>query len=104
MNSYVPLSGTLGQLREEGYVEDFNLHQNGLECPNKQLKVFPDDFKVDKYFRFEGSNNPSDQAILYAISSDRYQVKGVLVTALNASGIYSEPLTDELLQKLEIKR
>jgi hypothetical protein len=101
MDSYVTLSGTLNQLREEGYVEDFNLHQNCLECPNKQLTIFPDDFKVDKYFRFEGSSNPSDQAILYAISSDRYQVKGVMV---NAYGIYSEPLTDELLQKLEMRR
>ena len=100
MDSYVTLLGTLDQLREEGYVEDFNLHQNCLECPNKQLTIFPDDFKVDKYFRFEGSSNPSDQAILYAISSDKHKLKGVLV---NAYGIYSEPVTDEMLKKLDIR-
>ena len=56
---------------------------------------------VDKYFRFEGASNPSDSAILYAISSDSKNLKGVLV---NAYGIYSEPLTDEMLEKLEIRQ
>src|SRR5436190_20034502 len=100
MNPYVTLSETMNELRKEGYVEDFNLQQNCLEYRNGQFKVFTDEFKIDKYYRFEGQSNPSDQAILYAISSDRYQLKGVLV---NAYGIYSDPVTDEMLHKLEMK-
>lgn len=100
MEQYVTLSGTINQLRKEGYVEDFNLRQNCLQCGNGNVELFPDDFKIDKYFRFEGESNPSDQAILYAISSDRYELKGVLV---NAYGIYSEPMTDEMLKKLEMR-
>ena len=100
MNSYT-LSGTLNDLRKEGYVEDFNLQQTCLECRNGELKLFPDNFKVDKYYRFEGASNPSDQAIVYAISSDRYKLKGVLV---NAYGIYSDPIADEMLQKLEMRK
>lgn len=92
---------TLNELRGEGYVEDFNLQQNCLECRNGRFKVFSDDFKVDKVFRFEGDSNPSDSSILYAISSDKNNVKGVLV---NAYGIYSEPVTDEMVEKLEIKK
>lgn len=101
MSTYVTLSETMADLRKEGYVEDFNLQQNCLECRNGAYKVFADDFKIDKYFRFEGESNPSDSAILYAISSDRHQLKGVLV---NAYGIYSEPLTDEMLEKLDMKK
>ena len=101
MDSYVTLSGTMNELRKEGYVEDFNLQQNCLECRNGQFKVFADEFKIDKYFRFEGESNPSDSSILYAISSDKHNLKGVLV---NAYGIYSEPVTDELLKKLEIRK
>jgi hypothetical protein len=100
MNSYVTLSGTMNELRKEGYVEDFNLQQNCLECRNGQFNVFTNEFIIDKYFRFEGQSNPSDQAILYAISSDKYQLKGVLV---NAYGIYSNPVTDEMLEKLAIR-
>ncbi len=101
MNTLTTLSETMIELRKEGYVEDFNLLQNCLECRNGQFKVFADEFKIDKYFRFEGQSNPSDQAILYAISSDKHKLKGVLV---NAYGIYSEPVTDEILQKLDIRK
>ncbi|MBD0295736.1 MAG: phosphoribosylpyrophosphate synthetase [Flavisolibacter sp.] len=101
MKPYVTLSETMSELRRQGYTEDFNLKQNCLECRNGQYQVFADEFKVDKFYRFEGESNPSDAAILYAISSDRYGLKGVLV---NAYGIYSEPVTDEMLQKLEIRK
>ena len=100
MEPYVTLSETMNELRKEGYIEDFNLHQNCLECRDGQFKVFSEEFKVDKYYRFEGASNPSDAAILYAISSDTHDLKGVLV---NAYGIYSESLTDEMLQKLDIR-
>jgi hypothetical protein len=82
-------------------VEDFNLQQNCLECRNGQFKVFTDEFKVDKFFRFEGESDPSDAAILYAISSEAHDVKGVLV---NAYGIYSEAVTDDMLRKLEMRK
>ena len=101
MTQYVTLSQTMNELRKEGYVEDFNLQQNCLECRNGQFKIFTDEFKIDKYFRFEGDSNPSDSSILYAISSDTHQLNGLLV---NAYGIYSEPITDEMLQKLEIRK
>jgi hypothetical protein len=101
MESSVTLSGTMNDLRKQGYTEDFNLLQNCLECRNGQFKVFSDEFKVDSFYRFEGASNPSDSAILYAISSDKHHLKGVLV---NAYGIYSEPVTDEMMQKLEIRK
>lgn len=100
MTRYTTLSQKMNELREEGYTEDFNLQQNCIECRNGDFKVFTDEFKVDKYFRFEGESNPSDNAILYAISSDKHNLKGVLV---NGYGIYSEPVTDEMLRKLEIR-
>ena len=100
MAPYVTLSETMNELRKEGYVEDFNLQQNCLECRNGQFKVFTDEFKVDKFYRFEGECNPSDSAILYAISSDTQGLKGILV---NAYGIYSESVTDEMAEKLVIR-
>ena len=101
MRTCTTLTGTINELRNEGYTEDFNLQQNCLECRNGEFKVFADEFIVDKYFRFEGESNPSDSAILYAISSHSKKLKGLLV---NAYGIYSEPVTDEMLEKLEIRK
>ena len=101
MKPYNTLSETMNDLRKEGYTEDFNLQQNCLECRAGKYKVFADEFVVDKFFRFEGESNPSDEAILYAISSNDKNLKGVLV---NAYGIYSEPLTDDMLKKLEMRK
>jgi hypothetical protein len=101
MNPYTTLSETMNELRKEGYIEDFNLQQNCLECRDGQFRVFVDEFKVDKFFRFEGASNPSDAAILYAISSGSKNLKGLLV---NAYGIYSDPVTDEMMEKLDLKK
>jgi hypothetical protein len=91
------LSETIADLRKEGYVEDFNLQQQCLECRQGEYKVFADEFVIDQAFRFDDNTDPGDQAILYAIHSDKYGLKGVLV---NAYGIYSEPLTDAMANKL----
>lgn len=91
------LTETLTTLRTEGYTEDFNLTQHCLTCRAGQYQVFADEFVVDKFYRFDHNTDPGDQAILYAISSEKHALKGVLV---NAYGIYSEPLADEMANKL----
>ena len=97
MENFDTLSQAIEVLRSEGYVEDFNLKQNCLECRQGQFKIFHDEFEIDKVFRFDVMTDPDDQSILYAISSDKYRLKGLLV---NAYGIYSDPLTDEMIEKL----
>ena len=91
------LSETIADLRKEGYTEDFNLQQHCLECRQGEYKIFADEFVIDKAFRFDDNTDPDDEAILYAVSSDKYGLKGVLV---NAYGIYSEPLTDAMANRL----
>lgn len=94
------LSQTIDALRKEGYTDDFNLQQNCLECRAGQYKVFHDEFVIDKYFRFEGESDPADEATLYAISSTKHNIKGILV---NGAGIYTQDITDEILNALTIK-
>lgn len=93
------LSQAMNTLREEGYVEDFNLKQNCIECRKGAFKLFQEDFEIDEYFRFEGMSDPGDSSILYAISSKKYNLKGQLI---NGYGVYSESITDHMLEKLKI--
>lgn len=93
------LSQAMNALREKGYVEDFNIRHNCIECRNGVFKLFQEDFEIDEYFRFEGMSDPGDSSILYAISSKKYNLKGQLI---NGYGIYSENITDQLLKKLKI--
>ena len=57
----------------------------------------PDDFEIDKLYRFEGASNPDNQSILYAISSPTPGLKGVLE---NGCGIAADSDTNKLIEKL----
>lgn len=97
MENYTTLTEGLTALREQGYTEDFNLKSDCITSVMNNLELYPDDFHIDKYFRFEGNTDPDDSSILYAIASSDQQIKGVLV---NSYGMYSDELADELLKKL----
>jgi hypothetical protein len=98
MESYATLVDAINGLKARGYTEDFNLKENYLDCSNSKHQLSPDDFKVDNVFRFEGESDPEDQAVLYAISSEKYNLKGTLV---NAYGIYSDNQANEIIKKLD---
>lgn len=99
MESYNNLVEGLNDLKKQGYTEDFNLKENCLECRNGEYKVFHNEFEIDKWFRIEGDDSsPNDSSILYAISSDKYGLKGTMV---NAYGVYSNSIADEMLSKLK---
>ncbi len=100
MNNYTTVTDTLNTLKEEGYVLDFNLKPDCVECISTDIKLYPDDFVIDKFYRFEGASNPDDSAIVYAISS-KDGLKGSLV---DAYGVYADSLTTDLINKLKIIR
>ena len=99
MKQYSNLIEAIDGLNKEGYTEDFNLLEQCIECRNRQYKIFHDEFVVDKYFRFDVSSDAADQSIIYAISSEKYGIKGILV---NGYGIYAGAITNEMLKKLTI--
>lgn len=95
--SYGTLSETINGLKREGYTLDFNIRNENLVCLQNSIALSADDFEIDKVYRFEGESNPDDQSILYAISSLKAGVKGVLV---NGYGISADAASDELITKL----
>jgi hypothetical protein len=100
MNTMTTVSEVLNKLKEEGYAVDFNLHDNCLICHGNSLQLHTDDFVIDKHYRFEGLSDPGDEAVVYAISSKKHDLKGTLV---NGYGISSESLTDNLVSALKEK-
>jgi hypothetical protein len=92
------LSRAMTVLRERGYTEDFNLKQDYLECQDGKYLMYPEDFNIDKVYRFEGDSDPADQAIMYAISSEKFGIKGVLV---NGYGVSEDGLTNRMIRKLQ---
>jgi hypothetical protein len=57
----------------------------------------PDEFEIDQFYRFEGNSDPGDEMIVYAISSNNNELKGLVVSAY---GIYAENATSAIVKKL----
>lgn len=96
--SFGTLSQTINGLIQLGYTHDFNILEECLVCHQTNTSLLPDDFHIDKVYRFEGASNPDDQSILYAISSEKYKLKGTLV---NGYGISFDEQTSKLIEKLQ---
>ena len=95
--SYGTLVDTVNGLKADGYTLDFNIQQDCLICHNTNTSLSPEDFEIDKVYRFEGASDPDDSAIVYAISAPKLGAKGVLV---NAYGIYADDISAALVARL----
>lgn len=96
--SFGTLSETINGLIGLGYKHDFNIQEECLVCHQVDVTLSPEDFQIDKVYRFEGASNPDDQSILYAISSEKFNMKGVLV---NGYGISSDEGTSKVIERLQ---
>ena len=98
MPTYDTVSQAVSGLKERGYTTDFNLQENCIVCEDQ--KFDPVNFEITEFHRFEGNSDPGDEAIVYAIES-KTGLKGVLV---NAFGVYSEQLSDDMMKKLSFHK
>jgi hypothetical protein len=94
MHTLPTLSETLARLKKEGYTEDFNLNGDYLTGQRSAIQLAPDEFVVDQHFRFEGPTDPADEAVLYAISSAKFNLKG---TVVNGYGVSSDEAADRII-------
>jgi hypothetical protein len=87
MKYYETLSAAVTGLQERGYTLNFNLMEDSLHCAENELKLYPEDFRIDEMHRFEGNTDPADAAVLYAVSSEKHQAKGILVDGYGVSAV-----------------
>ncbi|WP_245224568.1 phosphoribosylpyrophosphate synthetase [Pedobacter ginsenosidimutans] len=94
------LSEVLNALVKQGYTLDFNLKSSQLSGGENPIQEFPEQFLIDRHYRFEGESDPDDEAIVYAISSIDGKIKGIFV---NGYGTSSESTGDELIKQLKAR-
>jgi hypothetical protein len=97
--NYDTVSEAVNDLIKRGYTSDFNLHQNEscLICNKTSISLSPDEFVIDETYRFEGETDPADESIIFAISSSKYNIKGIIV---NAYGIYADDEATKIVKFL----
>lgn len=97
--SYDTVSEAINSLAKRGYTTDFELLVEGecLICDHSTENLSPDEFQIDEVYRFEGDTDPGDEMIVFAISSDVYKLKGVVI---NGYGMYSDPKVSKIVSRL----
>ena len=99
MTAYDTIPEGLADLKARGYTIDFNLAFDRVICKESGIFLYPADFEIVEFHRFEGNTDPGDENTLYALQSKDGDVKGVLLTAY---GVYSEDIDAEMIKKLAI--
>lgn len=97
--SYDTVSEAVNDLQNLGYTVDFSIiaDKECIVCHRTRTELSPDEFEIDEFYRFEGDTDPGDEMIVYAISSTKNNVKGILV---NAFGIYADSTSSAIIKKL----
>jgi hypothetical protein len=98
--SYETVSEAVNDLIKRGYTTDFEIlaEKDCLVNHKTSAQLSPDDFEIDETYRFEGNTDPGDEMIVFAISSKKNDMKGIVV---NAFGIYSDSATSKIVERLK---
>src|SRR6185437_5425670 len=97
MKTYETLVDATNDLLKRGYTANLSLEGDTIDDKEHDIHMSADDFSIDEFYRFEGQSNPSDISIIYAISSDKHHLKGVLI---NAYGTYADNSSSAIEAKL----
>lgn len=102
MKTYDTLTEAIQDLNHRGYTYDFSLltEEDCIYCHSQNHSLRADEFVIDEVHRFEGETDPGDEMILYAISSTKDLLKGIL---MNAYGIYADSNHSKIVEKLQYK-
>jgi hypothetical protein len=97
MKTYNNLVEATNDLMKRGYTENLSLEGDTVDDKGKSIQMKADDFEIDEFYRFEGASNPDDMSIIYAVTSRKYNLKGVLI---NAFGTYANNGSSAIHAKL----
>ncbi|WP_448606812.1 phosphoribosylpyrophosphate synthetase [Paenimyroides ceti] len=100
---YDTLSEAVNDLIKRGYTTDFLVHEEKdcFLCEQGTLELSPEEFYIDEFYRFEGMTDPGDESIVYAISSPKLGIKGLVINAYGADFGYRSSKLVQRLQKRE---
>ncbi|MBI5472381.1 MAG: phosphoribosylpyrophosphate synthetase [Ignavibacteriae bacterium] len=101
MEAYDTLSEAMAGLQHQGYNYNFAVEGDALMCQENHVRLRPEEFVIDKVFRFEGTTDPGDMEVVYAITSRARSLKGLLISAY---GPYNDAISSEIASKLTLRR
>jgi hypothetical protein len=87
MKTYATMADAMNDLKRRGFTADFEPIGKALHIAGSERTFQPDELTIVEHHRFEGSSDPEEMAVVYAIEA-RDGTRGVLV---DAYGVYANP-------------
>ena len=92
------LSQIIPELRENGYVNDFELAQGGMLSKQTGEIFQPEELVIERYYRFEGDSSTDDMSVLYGIKA----VSGTKGIIIDAYGTYENNELGHFLRDVKV--
>lgn len=96
---YVTVAAALDDLSARGYTDSFEAEDDRLRARGKGIAFAAREVVVREYYRFEGTSDPAEMAIVYAIEASG----GVRGTLVDAFGAYSSGKVSAFMNDVQIR-
>jgi hypothetical protein len=97
--AYTTVAEALRDLEQRGFNANFELIGKTFRAVGSAKTFDPDDLTIVEHHRFEGSSDPEEMAVVYAIEA-KDGTRGVLV---DAYGVYANPDLTAFLKDVPIR-
>lgn len=85
-------------LHHRGFTTEFVIEDGGLRIAGTDRRLRPEDVSIRDYYRFEGTSDPSDMSVIYALEAG----DGTKGTLIDAFGTYADPLIANVIDRIRM--
>ena len=97
--TYTTTADAMNGLKRRGFTADFEPLGKTLHVMGSERTFQPDELTIVEHHRFEGSSDPEEMAVVYAIEA-RDGTRGVLI---DAYGVYANPDLSAFLKDVRMR-
>jgi hypothetical protein len=87
------------RLARDGYTADFRAEDGELRVTGTGQRYTPEEASIRDYYRFEGTSNPDDMSVIYAVET-RDGTRGTLIDAF---GTYSDAAVGDIVDRMDVE-
>lgn len=99
IKAYMTVADAVHDLQQRGFIANFELIGTTFRAVESGKTFKPDDLTIVEHHRFEGSSDPEEMAVVYAIQAGD-GTRGILV---DTYGVYANPDLSAFLKDVRIR-
>ena len=86
----------IAALHRRGFVGEFVVRRGRIHVAGTERSFGPSDLRIRDYYRFEGTSDPDDMSVIYAIEAH----DGTRGTLTDAYGAYADPAVGAIVDRI----